>query len=73
VNTPKRFVLLFDSIHDVLRAEKWFKARNVWFDLVPTPKDLSSDCGMSLQIREDSLPLAHSEQAAIGWKKLVPV
>ena len=42
-------LLTFDSIHDVLRAEKVLKAAGLFCDLVPTPRSISSDCGMSIE------------------------
>jgi len=45
-------LLTFDSIHDVLRAEKAMRAQGCWCDLVPTPPEISSDCGMSLAVLE---------------------
>ena len=48
-------VLLYDSIHDVVRAEKTIKARGIWCDMIPTPRQLSSECGMSLEVRGSDL------------------
>ena len=48
-------IVLFDSIHFVLAAEKRFKARGVWIDIVPIPKMLSADCGMGIALREPDL------------------
>ena len=48
-----KFLLLFDSIHDVLRAEKVFKEHSVVNELVPVPRNLSSDCGMSILLDGD--------------------
>ncbi len=50
-----RWVAVFDSIHYVLAAEKEFKERAVWCDLVPTPRKISSDCGMALEFRASDL------------------
>jgi hypothetical protein len=44
------FFLLFPSIHDVLRAEKALKGHHLSFELVPVPRDLSSDCGMCVRL-----------------------
>ena len=44
-------IILFDSIHYVLAAERVLKERKVWCDLVPTPRELSSDCGMAVEFR----------------------
>lgn len=46
-----RWVVLFDSTHHVLAAERVFKERGVRCDLVPVPRDLSADCGMALEFR----------------------
>ncbi len=46
------FVLLtFDSIHDVLKAEKLLLRLGLSCDLVPTPRTLSRDCGMAIECR----------------------
>ncbi len=45
------WVLLFDSIHYCLAAERAFGVRGVWCDVVPVPRDLSSDCGMAVEFR----------------------
>jgi len=52
---PVNGIILFDSIHFVLAAEKLFKARGVWIDVVPIPKLLSADCGMGIAFRRKDL------------------
>jgi hypothetical protein len=42
--------LVFDSIHHVLAAERMFRDRGLWYDLVPTPRDIRSDCGMVVEL-----------------------
>lgn len=42
-------LLTFDGIHDVIKAEKLLKNLGFIPDLVPTPRALSSDCGMSIE------------------------
>ncbi len=44
------WILLFDSIHDVLGAERLFRERGIRVDLVPTPRTLSADCGVALTV-----------------------
>jgi len=41
-------VILFPSIHYVLQAEKLVKGKGFFFDLIPVPRHLSSDCGICL-------------------------
>jgi hypothetical protein len=45
------WILQFDSIHHVLAAEQALVERDIWNDMVPTPRDVNSDCGMVLQFR----------------------
>ncbi|WP_457755511.1 DUF3343 domain-containing protein, partial [Thermodesulfatator indicus] len=47
-----KVILLFPSIHYVLKAEKILKKEGVNLDLVPVPKEISSDCGMALEIKK---------------------
>lgn len=44
------FILIFESTHKVLKSEKLLLANGVKFDIIPTPKEFSSDCGMSIRI-----------------------
>jgi len=50
VADKSRCIMLFDSVHDVMRTEKLLKDRGMWCDLVPTPRQLSSECGMSVEV-----------------------
>ena len=44
------YFLLFNTIHDVLKTEKIFKKHGLDFELVPVPRNLSSDCGMCIKL-----------------------
>jgi hypothetical protein len=50
----KVYFLLFNTIHDVLKVDKILKKEKVHFELVPVPRNLSSDCGMCVKL-EDNL------------------
>jgi hypothetical protein len=56
-------ILILDSIHHVLRAEKVLEAKGLVFDLVPVPKEVNPDCGMALWV---ALPHLDSVVAALG-------
>lgn len=45
--------ILFHTIHDVLRAEKILKQHKISHELVPVPRNLSSDCGMCVKLQDD--------------------
>ena len=43
-------LLIFNSIHRVLRAEKLLQEHQIAFKLMPTPRPLVSDCGLSIVV-----------------------
>lgn len=55
-SVPSPYLLVFDSIHHVLAAEQAFRARQLWYDLVPAPRSIHSDCGMVIEFREADWP-----------------
>ncbi len=54
------FILLFRSIHEVLRVEKILKKQGVRHELVPVPRNLSSDCGMCIRLDGDATDIRRS-------------
>ncbi len=51
----KLFILTFESTHMVLKAEKVLLKNNHKHDIIPTPRDLSSNCGMSVRTKTDCI------------------
>ncbi len=43
-----RGIVLFHTIHDLFRLEAELKKRGVATRAIPTPRELSSDCGSAL-------------------------
>ena len=41
-------LIVFDSIHQALRAEKTLSNAGVRFELIPTPREISASCGQSI-------------------------
>ncbi len=52
-------LIIFQSTHHVLKAEKILLAAGVRFEIIPTPKNISSECGMSMRMEQDILSLEH--------------
>lgn len=48
-------VLLFPSVHYVLRAEKILRKAEIRVDAIATPREFSSDCGISLLLRREDV------------------
>ena len=47
------YFLLFNTIHDVLKVDKILKKEKINYELVPVPRNLSSDCGMCVKLMEN--------------------
>lgn len=45
------FLVTFFSTHHALKAEKILKNIVQWIDLVPTPREINSECGFSVLIK----------------------
>lgn len=52
-NREEYHVILFDSVHHVLRSEKILKERGISHKLIPVPRHISSDCGICLRFTPD--------------------
>jgi len=44
----ERCAAIFDSIHDVIKGEKMLRDAGLPIDVIPVPREISSDCGMAL-------------------------
>jgi len=47
------YYVLFHTIHDVLRVEKILKQHGLDHELVPVPRNLSSDCGICIKLHNE--------------------
>ena len=54
MKSDKEFsILLFQSIHQVMRAENIISKNGFTYQIIPVPSEYSSECGMCIEI--DSL------------------
>ena len=44
-----KWILIFDSIHFVMQAEKALKSGGPGVEIIPVPRTLSSHCGMAIE------------------------
>jgi hypothetical protein len=49
----RSYYLIFSTIHDVLKAEKKLKEHGFSFELIPIPRNLSSDCGSCIRLYDE--------------------
>jgi hypothetical protein len=47
------FIAVFHSIHRVMKAEKILKGAGVPIQLLPAPRQITSDCGLALRYRPE--------------------
>ena len=52
----EQLFIILSSIHYVLKAEKLLKEHAIDHDVIPVPRAVSSDCGMSLSVAAEKLP-----------------
>ncbi len=45
-----RCAALLENIHQVMKAEDLLNGKNIFCDLVPVPREISSDCGMAVVV-----------------------
>jgi hypothetical protein len=50
-------ILIFESAHKVMKADKLLSEMKLKFDIIPTPKEYSSDCGLSVRINPGILDM----------------
>ena len=56
-------ILLFESVHRVMEAEGALRRAGLAYELLPTPKDRSAECGMCVRVAGTD---AAEARAAIG-------
>lgn len=49
------WVITFESVHQVMKAEKVLRPAGFDVVLVPTPREISSECGVAVELK-DALP-----------------
>jgi hypothetical protein len=47
------YVVVFQSVHRVMKAEKLLKGKGLAVLLIPAPRSISSDCGLALRYGAD--------------------
>ena len=48
-------VMTFHSTHQAMTADKVLKGQEVYFDLIPTPRQISAGCGLSLILKSSEV------------------
>lgn len=51
-----RLVLVFSTTHNALAAEAALSKRGIELEVLPTPREISVSCGISIQTEKSELP-----------------
>lgn len=49
------YVIVFESTHYAIAAEKLFKDSGYKFDVIPTPREITHSCGLSIKFDLDNI------------------
>ena len=64
----KILLALFQSTRAVIKAERLCEQNNIRCKVIPVPRDLSSECGMALEIPDEDIARAQEVFAREGLK-----
>lgn len=49
------YVIVFESTHYAILAEQFFKDEGYTFAIIPTPREITHSCGLSIKFGEEEL------------------
>jgi len=68
-------VIVFESVHHAIRAEKILLGKGMALEMIPTPRELSMSCGQSIEVSmpdgvlaEKILRESGAQYKAIYWR-----
>ena len=54
--TPNSWsIIVFRSIHDVIKSERLIKDKGFDYQIIPVPTHISSECGMCIEVADNRL------------------
>ena len=66
-----RKIIVFDSIHYVIKADKLLQKTGYKYEMITTPREVSSNCGMSIEPGEDYFKEIFDYLTSEGFNKRV--
>lgn len=49
------YVIVFESTHHTIATSRFFKDKNYKFDVIPTPRMVTNNCGLAVKFGEEDL------------------
>lgn len=68
-DSPETCVIVCESVHAVMALERALKDAGIRVEMIPTPRALTSDCGMALEIStaDTGLLAGIREERHVAW------
>ena len=57
-------LLVFDSVHQAIRAERMLRSKGIALDMAPTPREITASCGQSIAIGNEDEKLVRQMMEA---------
>jgi len=61
-------IIVFSTVHYTIKADKVLQEKGFEYQIVTTPRDISSDCGMSIETNSENFEKIYSLLDSIGLK-----
>ncbi len=55
MKTDKYYIMVFDSTHYAIKVDGMLKQKGLEGEIIPTPRDIDSSCGLSIRFPGDIL------------------
>jgi len=68
-------IIVFESIHQAIRAEKMLKNTRIKYEMAPTPREISASCGQSITFDAENLSVLQRllEEESISFQGIFSV
>ena len=66
-----RKVIIFDSIHYVIKADRMLQKTGFRYEMITTPREVSSNCGMSIEPAENYFEKVYNYLLSEGFNMQV--
>lgn len=75
MNDTSIYVIVFESTHFAIAAEKRLKELNFTFEIIPTPREITASCGLSIRFLFHQLEAIKGqlEESKIGIKGIFEI
>lgn len=67
------FVISFNSTHHAIKSEKILKEEGIELRMIPTPREITASCGLSIKFEEKDLVAVKDIMSALTEKEGISI